>query len=216
MASCFLLRMTDDSIDGIYETLTRCAKISKNAGGIGVHAHCIRSAGAHIAGTNGTSNGLAAMLPVYNATARYVDQGGGKRKGAFAIYLEIWHADFPDCLLLLDPNRPAQMTAHDLFFGAWICDLFMKRVEQNGVWSLMCPDQCPGLYETYGDEFEQLYLKYESEKKYVKQVQAIDLWFKLLDCQIEHGHPYVLFKDACNKKSNQKNIGPLTGSNLCT
>ena len=215
-SSCFLLTMTEDSIKGIFETLARCAEISKTAGGIGLSVHCIRASGSYIAGTNGISNGLVPLLRVYNNTARYVDQGGGKRKGAFAIYLEPWHADIFDFLDLKKNHGKDEVRARDLFYALWIPDLFMKRVEQKGKWSLMCPDECPGLYDTYGEEFEQLYEKYEKEGKVRRTVEAQELWFAIIESQIETGTPYMLYKDACNKKSNQKNLGTIRSSNLCT
>ncbi|MFN8283139.1 MAG: ribonucleoside-diphosphate reductase subunit alpha [Chitinophagales bacterium] len=216
LSSCFLLTMKDDSITGIYETLTQCAKISQSAGGIGLSTHNIRAKGSYIKGTNGESNGLVPMLQVFNSTARYVDQGGGKRKGAFAIYLEPWHADIFEFLELRRPHGKEEMKARDLFFALWIPDLFMKRVRENGMWSLMCPSECPGLCDTYGDEFEALYLKYEAEGKARKQVKAQELWFHVLDSQIETGTPYMLYKDHVNRKSNQKNLGVIRSSNLCT
>ena len=216
-SSCFLLTMVDDSIEGIYETLSRCAAISKTAGGIGLNVHNVRAAGSYIAGTNGTSNGLAPMLQVFNATARYVDQGGGKRKGAFAIYIEPWHADIFDILELKKNTGGSDETrARDLFYGLWIPDLFMKRVQEKGTWSLMCPDECPGLCDVYGSEFEALYTRYEQEGRAKKTVDAQRLWFAILESQIESGTPYMLYKDACNHKSNQKNLGTIRGSNLCT
>lgn len=216
LSSCFLLTMKDDSITGIYETLTQCAKISQSAGGIGLSTHNIRAKGSYIKGTNGESNGLVPMLQVFNSTARYVDQGGGKRKGAFAIYLEPWHADVFEFLELRRPHGKEEMKARDLFFALWIPDLFMKRVRENGMWSLMCPSECPGLCDTYGDEFEALYTKYEAEGKIRKQVKAQELWFHVLDSQIETGTPYMLYKDHVNRKSNQKNLGVIRSSNLCT
>ena len=216
LSSCFLLTMKDDSISGIYETLTQCAKISQSAGGIGLSTHNIRAKGSYIKGTNGESNGLVPMLQVFNSTARYVDQGGGKRKGAFAIYLEPWHADVFEFLELRRPHGKEEMKARDLFFALWIPDLFMKRVRENGMWSLMCPSECPGLCDTYGDEFEALYLKYEAEGKARRQVKAQELWFHVLDSQIETGTPYMLYKDHVNRKSNQKNLGVIRSSNLCT
>lgn len=216
MASCFLLTMTEDSIDGIYTTLTRAAKISKAAGGIGINVSTIRASGSYIAGTNGFSNGLVPMLRVYNATARYVDQGGGKRKGAFAIYLEPWHADVFDFLDLRNNNGPDEIRARDLFYGLWINGIFMERVREDGVWSLMCPDECPGLVDCYGKKFDELYTKYEREGRFKKQVRAMELWMKILVFSFEHGLPYILFKDSANEKSNQKNLGCIRGSNLCT
>lgn len=216
MSSCFLLTMKDDSIDGIYETLRQTAKISQSAGGIGLSIHNIRATGAYISGTNGTSNGIVPMLRVFNDTARYVDQGGGKRKGAFAIYLEPWHADVFDFLDLRKNHGKEEMRARDLFYALWICDLFMKRVEDNADWSLFSPDEAPGLHECYGEEFEALYEKYEKEGRARKTIKAQDLWFAIIDAQIETGNPYMLYKDAANKKSNQKNVGTIKSSNLCT
>lgn len=216
LSSCFLLTMKDDSIKGIYDTLKNCAEISQAAGGIGLSIHNVRAKGSYIKGTGGESNGLVPMLQVFNSTARYVDQGGGKRKGAFAIYLEPWHADIFDFLELRRPHGKEEMKARDLFFALWIPDLFMKRVKENGTWSLMCPNECPGLCDTYGDEFEALYLKYESEGKFRKQINAQELWFHILDSQTETGTPYMLYKDHVNHKSNQKNLGIIRSSNLCT
>ncbi|KPM48777.1 ribonucleoside-diphosphate reductase subunit alpha [Jiulongibacter sediminis] len=216
LSSCFLLTMKDDSIDGIYDTLKQCAKISQSAGGIGLSIHNIRAKGSYIKGTNGTSNGIIPMLRVYNDTARYVDQGGGKRKGSFAIYLEPWHADIDDFLDLKKNHGKEEMRARDLFYAMWISDLFMKRVEADAEWSLFCPHECPGLADTYGDDFEKLYEKYESEGRARKTVKAQQLWFKILESQIETGTPYILYKDAANKKSNQKNLGTIKSSNLCT
>lgn len=216
LSSCFLLTMTDDSIDGIYETLTTCAKISKSAGGIGVNVHNIRAKGSYIAGTNGVSNGLVPMLRVYNATARYVDQGGNKRPGAFAIYLEPWHADVFDFLDLKKNTGKEEQRARDLFYALWIPDLFMKRVEADGMWSLMCPNECPGLQDCWGEEFEKLYEGYEKQGKFRRQVKAQKLWFAILEAQTETGTPYMLYKDACNRKSNQQNVGTIKCSNLCT
>ncbi len=216
LSSCFLLTMKDDSIKGIYDTLKNCAEISQAAGGIGLSIHNVRAKGSYIKGTGGESNGLVPMLQVFNATARYVDQGGGKRKGAFAIYLEPWHADIFDFLELRRPHGKEEMKARDLFFALWIPDLFMKRVKENGKWSLMCPNECPGLADTYGDEFEALYMKYEAEGKFRKQINAQELWFHILDSQTETGTPYMLYKDHVNRKSNQKNLGVIRSSNLCT
>ncbi len=216
LSSCFLLSMQDDSIDGIYDTLKQCAKISQSAGGIGLSIHNVRATGAYIKGTNGTSNGIVPMLRNFDMTARYVDQGGGKRKGSFAIYLEPWHADIFDFLDLRKNHGKEEMRARDLFYALWIPDLFMKRVEENGDWTIMSPDECPGLYEAYGDEFEALYEKYEREGKGRKTIKAQDLWFEILEAQIETGTPYMLYKDAANKKSNQKNLGTIRSSNLCT
>lgn len=216
LSSCFLLSMTDDSITGIFETLARCAKISQSAGGIGISIHNVRAQGSYIKGTGGTSNGIIPMLRVYNDTARYVDQGGGKRKGAFAVYLEPWHADIFDFLELKKNTGKEEMRARDLFYAMWISDLFMKRVKEGGQWSLFCPNEAPGLFDVYGAEFEELYTKYESEGRARSVVNAQDLWFKILDSQIETGTPYLLYKDAANEKSNQKNLGTIRSSNLCT
>src|SRR6478735_9326854 len=216
MSSCFLLTMKDDSIDGIYDTLKQTAKISQSAGGIGLSIHNIRATGSYIGGTNGTSNGIIPMLRVYNDTARYVDQGGGKRKGSFAIYLEPWHADVFDFLALKKNHGKEEMRARDLFYAMWIPDLFMQRVENNEMWSLFCPNEAPGLAEVWGEDFERLYQKYEKEGKARRQVKAQDLWFEILESQIETGTPYILYKDAANKKSNQKNLGTIKSSNLCT
>ena len=216
MSSCFLLQMQDDSIDGIYDTLKQTAKISQSAGGIGLSIHNIRATGSYIRGTNGTSNGIIPMLKVYNDTARYVDQGGGKRKGSFAIYIEPWHADVFEFLDLRKNTGAEEKRARDLFLALWISDLFMKRVEENGAWTLMCPNECPGLYDTYGEEFEALYTKYEAEGKGRKTIKARELWEKVLEAQIETGNPYMLYKDAANRKSNQKNLGVIRSSNLCT
>lgn len=216
MSSCFLLQMQDDSIDGIYDTLKQTAKISQSAGGIGLSAHNIRATGSYIRGTNGTSNGIIPMLKVYNDTARYVDQGGGKRKGSFAIYLEPWHADVFDFLDLRKNTGAEEKRARDLFLALWMPDLFMKRVEEDGVWTLMCPNECPGLYDSYGEEFEKLYIGYEKKKKGRKTIKARELWEKILEAQIETGNPYMLYKDAANRKSNQKNLGTIRSSNLCT
>jgi ribonucleoside-diphosphate reductase alpha subunit len=216
MSSCFLLTMKEDSIEGIYDTLKSCAQISQSAGGIGLAIHNIRATGSYIKGTNGTSNGIVPMLRVFNDTARYVDQGGGKRKGSFAMYIEPWHADVFDFLDLKKNTGKEEMRARDLFFALWIPDLFMKRVEENGDWTLMCPHECPGLSDTYGDDFEKLYLSYEAAGKGRKTIKAQDLWFKVLESQIETGTPYMLYKDAANKKSNQQNLGTIKSSNLCT
>ena len=216
MSSCFLLTMKDDSIDGIYDTLKQTARISQSAGGIGLSVHNVRATGSYIAGTNGTSNGIVPMLRVFNDTARYVDQGGGKRKGSFAIYIEPWHADIFDFLELKKNHGKEEMRARDLFYAMWTPDLFMKRVEQNAEWTLMCPNECPDLFNVHGDEFDQLYLKYESEGKGRKTIKARELWEKILESQIETGTPYMLYKDAANRKSNQKNLGTIRSSNLCT
>jgi ribonucleotide reductase alpha subunit len=216
LSSCFLLQMSDDSIHGIYETLTRCAKISKAAGGIGLCVHNIRARGTYIKGTRGVSNGLVPMLRVFDVTSRYVDQGGGKRPGAFAVYIEPWHADIFDVLNLKKNHGKEEQRARDLFYGLWIPDLFMKRVEEDGTWSLMCPDQCRGLQYCHGEEFEKLYTQYEKEGKAVRTVRARELWGAILDAQIETGTPYMLYKDACNAKSNQQNLGTIQCSNLCT
>ena len=215
MSSCFLLDMNEDSITGIYKTLADCAKISQHAGGIGLTAHKIRATGSYIAGMNGTSNGIVPMLRVYNNTARYVDQAG-RRKGSFAIYLEPWHADIFEFLNLKKNTGSEEHRARDLFYALWIPDLFMKRVKENGMWSLMCPNECKGLYEVYGDQFEDLYLKYEQDDSKVRKViKAQDLWLKIIHSQIETGTPYMLYKDACNSKSNQRNLGTIKSSNLC-
>ncbi len=216
LSSCFLLTVTEDSIPGIFETLSRCAKISQSAGGIGLSIHDIRAKGSYIKGTGGTSNGIVPMLKVYNDTARYVDQGGGKRKGAFAVYVEPWHADIFDFLDLKKNHGKEELRARDLFYALWIPDLFMQRVKENGDWSLFCPNECPGLSDSYGGEFEALFHKYEQEGKARKTIKAQELWFAILDSQIETGTPYMLYKDACNKKSNQKNLGTIKSSNLCT
>ncbi|CAM4058954.1 ribonucleoside-diphosphate reductase subunit alpha [Gillisia hiemivivida] len=216
MSSCFLLTMKDDSIDGIYDTLKQTAKISQSAGGIGLSIHNVRATGSYISGTNGTSNGIVPMLRVFNDTARYVDQGGGKRKGSFAMYVEPWHADIFDFLDLKKNHGKEEMRARDLFYAMWIPDLFMQRVEKDGDWTLMCPNECPGLFDIYGDEFEALYHKYEAEGKGRKSIKARELWEKILESQIETGTPYMLYKDAANRKSNQKNLGTIRSSNLCT
>jgi ribonucleoside-diphosphate reductase alpha chain len=216
MSSCFLLTMKEDSIDGIYDTLKQTAKISQSAGGIGLAIHGIRATGSYIGGTNGTSNGIIPMLKVFNDTARYVDQGGGKRKGAFAVYLEPWHADVFEFLDLRKNHGKEEMRARDLFYALWIPDLFMKRVEAGGEWSLFCPNEAPGLHECWGAEFEALYAKYEAAGKARKTIKAQDLWFAILDAQIETGTPYLLYKDAANGKSNQQNLGTIKSSNLCT
>ena len=216
MSSCFLLTMKEDSIDGIYDTLKSCAQISQSAGGIGLAMHNIRATGSYIKGTNGASNGIVPMLRVYNDTARYVDQGGGKRKGSFAMYLEPWHADVFDFLDLKKNHGKEEQRARDLFYALWIPDLFMKRVKENGDWTLMCPHECPGLSDTHSAEFEVLYEKYEKEGKGRKTIKAQELWFKILESQIETGTPYMLYKDAANSKSNQQNLGTIKSSNLCT
>lgn len=216
MSSCFLLTMKEDSIPGIYDTLKSCAQISQSAGGIGLSIHSVRATGSYIKGTNGTSNGIVPMLRVFNDTARYVDQGGGKRKGSFAIYLEPWHADVFDFLDLKKNHGKEEQRARDLFFALWIPDLFMKRVKNNEKWTLMCPHECPGLADTHSEAFEALYTKYESEGKGRKTINAQDLWFKILESQIETGTPYMLYKDAANAKSNQQNLGVIKSSNLCT
>ncbi len=216
MSSCFLLTMKDDSIDGIYDTLKQTAKISQSAGGIGLAIHNIRATGSYIGGTNGTSNGLVPMLRVFNDTARYVDQGGGKRKGAFAVYLEPWHADVFEFLDLRKNHGKEELRARDLFYALWICDLFMKRVEADEEWSLFCPNEAPGLHECYGEEFEKLYTQYETEGRARKKIKAQELWFAILESQIETGTPYLLYKDAANSKSNQQNLGTIKSSNLCT
>jgi ribonucleoside-diphosphate reductase alpha chain len=216
LSSCFLLSMCDDSIAGIYKTLSDCAMISKYAGGIGLHISNIRARGSMIKGTNGQSNGIVPMLRVFNNTARYVDQGGGKRNGSFAMYLEPWHADVEDFLRMKQNTGAEEERARDLFYALWVPDLFMRRVESNGTWSLFCPNEAPGLADVVGEEFEALYMKYENEKRYRKQVSAQKLWFQILDSQIETGTPYLLYKDAANKKSNQQNLGVIKSSNLCT
>ncbi|KAI7853532.1 ribonucleotide reductase [Circinella umbellata] len=216
LSSCYLVQMQDDSIEGIYDTLTTCAIISKSAGGIGCSFQKIRASGSYIAGTNGTSNGIVPMLRVYNDTARFVTQGGGKRNGSFAMYLEPWHYDVFEFLDLRKNTGKEEVRARDLFLGLWVPDLFMKRVEENGDWSLFCPNEAPGLDQCYGEEFEKLYTRYEQEGRARKSVSAQKLWFAVLDAQIETGMPYMLYKDACNQKSNQKNLGTITGSNLCT
>ncbi|MEG9327325.1 ribonucleoside-diphosphate reductase subunit alpha [Salinimicrobium catena] len=216
MSSCFLLTMKDDSIDGIYDTLKQTAKISQSAGGIGLSIHNVRATGSYISGTNGTSNGIVPMLRVFNDTARYVDQGGGKRKGSFAIYVEPWHADIFDFLDLKKNHGKEEMRARDLFYAMWIPDLFMKRVEEDAQWTLMCPNECPDLYNKHGEEFEKLYLKYEAEDKGRKTIRARELWEKILESQIETGTPYMLYKDSANRKSNQQNLGTIRSSNLCT
>jgi len=216
MSSCFLLTMKDDSIDGIYDTLKQTAKISQSAGGIGLAIHNVRATGSYIRGTNGTSNGIVPMLRVFNDTARYVDQGGGKRKGSFAIYLETWHADIFEFLDLKKNTGKEEMRARDLFFAMWTSDLFMKRVEEDTTWTLMCPNECPGLDNLYGEEFEALYTSYEAQGKGRKTIKARELWEKILESQIETGTPYMLYKDAANRKSNQKNLGTIRSSNLCT
>ncbi len=216
LASCFLLAMKDDSVHGIYDTLKECALISKYSGGIGLHVHNIRANNSFIRGTNGYSNGLVPMLRVFNDTARYIDQGGGKRNGSFAIYLEPWHADIFEFLELKKNHGNELERARDLFYGMWIPDLFMKKVKSDSEWCLFCPDECPGLSDCWGDEFVTLYEKYESEKKYKAKVSSQKLWFAILNSQIETGTPYLLYKDACNRKSNQNNLGTIKSSNLCT
>lgn len=216
MSSCFLLQMQDDSIDGIYNTLKQTAKISQSAGGIGLSIHNVRATGSYIKGTNGSSNGIVPMLRVFNDTARYVDQGGGKRKGSFAIYLEPWHADIHDFLDLKKNHGKEEQRARDLFYAMWMPDLFMKRVEENAEWSLFCPHEAPGLSDCWGEEFEALYERYEKEGRARKKVKAQDLWYTIIESQIETGTPYILYKDACNRKSNQQNLGTIKSSNLCT
>ena len=216
LSSCFLLTMKEDSIDGIYDTLKQCAKISQSAGGIGLSIHNVRGTGSYIKGTNGVSNGIIPMLRNFDMTARYVDQGGGKRKGSFAIYIEPWHSDIFEFLQLKKNHGKEELRARDLFYAMWIPDLFMKRVESNEDWSLFSPDEAKNLHETYGEEFERLYEKYEKEGKARKTVKAQDLWFEILEAQIETGNPYILYKDAANIKSNQKNLGTIKSSNLCT
>jgi len=215
LSSCFLLGMEDDSIEGIFNTLKDCANISKWAGGIGLHMHNVRAEGSHINGTNGTSNGIVPMLRVFNNTARYVDQGGGKRNGSFAIYLEPWHADIDHFLDLKKNHGDEEMRAKDLFYALWIPDLFMECVEKDKYWYLMCPNQSRGLSDAYGDDFKKLYETYVEEGKFIKKIKARELWFKILDSQMETGTPYMLYKDACNMKSNQKNLGTIKSSNLC-
>ena len=216
MSSCFLLTMKDDSIDGIYDTLKQTAKISQSAGGIGLSIHNVRATGSYISGTNGTSNGIVPMLRVFNDTARYVDQGGGKRKGSFAMYVEPWHADIFDFLDLKKNHGKEEMRARDLFYAMWMPDLFMKRVQEDGKWTLMCPHECPGLFDTYGEEFEKLYEKYEAKGRGRRTIKAREVWEKIMESQIETGTPYMLYKDAANRKSNQKNLGTIRSSNLCT
>ncbi|WP_272021755.1 ribonucleoside-diphosphate reductase subunit alpha [Olleya namhaensis] len=216
MSSCFLLAMQDDSIDGIYDTLKQTAKISQSAGGIGLSIHNVRATGSYIAGTNGTSNGIVPMLKVFNDTARYVDQGGGKRKGSFAMYIEPWHADIFSFLDLKKNTGAEELRARDLFYAMWMPDLFMARVQDNAEWTLMCPNECPGLSDVHSEEFEALYTKYEAEGKGRKSIKARELWEKILESQIETGTPYMLYKDAANRKSNQKNLGTIKSSNLCT
>src|SRR6201986_205548 len=216
MSSCFLLTMKDDSIEGIYDTLKQTAKISQSAGGIGLSIHNVRATGSYISGTNGTSNGIIPMLRVFNDTARYVDQGGGKRKGAFAADLEPWHADIFEFLDLRKNNGKEEMRARDLFYALWLSDLFMKRVEADENWSLLCPHEAPGLADCWGAEFEALYTRYESEGRARRTVKAQELWFAVLDAQVETGTPYLLYKDAANSKSNQQNLGTIKSSNLCT
>ncbi|MDX2285933.1 MAG: ribonucleoside-diphosphate reductase subunit alpha [Bacteroidia bacterium] len=216
LSSCFLLSMQEDSIDGIYETLKQCAQISQSAGGIGLSIHNVRATGSYIKGTNGNSNGIVPMLRVFNDTARYVDQGGGKRKGAFAIYLEPWHADIFDFLDLKKNHGKEELRARDLFYAMWIPDLFMKRVRDNGKWSLFCPNEAPGLYDSWGEEFEARYTAFEAQGLARREVNAQDLWFQILESQIETGTPYILYKDHANRKSNQQNLGTIRSSNLCT
>lgn len=216
LSSCFLISMHDDSIQGIYKTLSDVAQISKNAGGIGLHIHNIRGTGSYIKGTNGNSNGIIPMLKVFNETARYVDQGGGRRKGSFAVYIEPWHCDIEDFLNLRKNHGKEELRARDLFLALWTPDLFMERVKENGDWTLFSPDEAPGLADVYGEEFKKLYLKYESQNKGRKVIKAQDLWYKIIEAQIETGVPYILYKDAANNKSNQKNLGTIKSSNLCT
>ena len=215
LSSCYLIAMESDSIDGIFNTLKECANISKHAGGIGVHVHNIRAAGSHIRGTNGTSNGLVPMLRVFNNTARYIDQGG-KRNGTIAVYLEPWHADIAHFLEMKMNHGDEDAKGRDLFYALWVPDLFMSRVKANAEWSLFCPDECPGLSDVYGDEFDALYSKYEAEGRHRAKVKARDLWFRILDSQMETGTPYLCYKDAVNKKTNQKNLGVIRSSNLCS
>ena len=216
LSSCYLLTMENDSIDGIYSTLRDCALISKWAGGIGLHIHNVRASGSHIRGTNGTSNGIVPMLRVFNNTAKYVDQGGGKRNGSFAIYMEPWHADIEMFLQMRKNHGDEELKARDLFYALWVPDLFMERVKNDEMWTLMCPDECPGLSDVYGDKFNDLYKKYEEKNKGRTAIKARSLWFQILDAQMETGTPYLLYKDACNRKSNQQNIGTIKSSNLCT
>ena len=216
LSSCFLIAMENDSIAGIYNTLSDCANISKWAGGIGLHIHNIRATGSHIRGTNGTSNGIVPMLRVFNNTAKYVDQGGGKRNGSFAIYLEPWHSDIEIFLQMRKNHGDEELKARDLFYALWIPDLFMERIKSDGNWTLMCPDECPGLADLYGDEFKELYEKYETSGRGRVTMSARKLWFQILDAQMETGTPYLCYKDAANRKSNQKNIGVIKSSNLCT
>lgn len=216
LSSCFLLTMVSDSIEGIFKSVEQCAMISKSAGGIGLNVHCIRAKGTSISGTNGTSNGLVPMLRVFNNVARYVDQGGGKRPGAFAIYLEPWHSDVFEFLDLKKNTGKEEHRARDLFYALWIPDLFMKRVEDNEDWSLMCPHKCPGLADVWGDKFEELYMKYEKEGRANRAIKAQSLWYAIIESQVETGTPYMLFKDSCNRKSNQQNVGTIKCSNLCT
>ena len=216
LSSCYLLSMEDDSIEGIYNTLKDCALISKWAGGIGLHIHNVRASGSHIRGTNGESNGIVPMLKVFNNTAKYVDQGGGKRNGSFAIYLEPWHSDIEIFLQMRKNHGDEELKARDLFYALWMPDLFMQRMKTGGKWTLMCPDECPGLADVYGKDFEELYAKYENEGKGRKTMDARDLWFQILDAQMETGTPYLLYKDAANLKSNQKNLGTIKSSNLCS
>ena len=216
LSSCFLVCMKEDSIEGIYDTLKTCAVISKSAGGIGLSIHNIRAKDSYIRGTNGVSNGIVPMLRVFNNTARYVDQGGGKRKGSFAIYLEPWHADVFDFLMLKKNSGAEENRARDLFFALWIPDLFMKRVEEGKMWTLFCPDVAPGLSDVWGDEFVELYERYEREGKGRRTIKAQELWFAIVESQVETGTPYMMYKDACNRKSNQQNLGTIKSSNLCT
>lgn len=216
LSSCFLIAMENDSISGIYNTLSDCANISKWAGGIGLHIHNIRATGSHIRGTNGTSNGIVPMLRVFNNTAKYVDQGGGKRNGSFAIYLEPWHSDIEVFLQMRKNHGDEELKARDLFYALWIPDLFMERIKSDGNWTLMCPDECPGLADVYGDDFKELYEKYENSGRGRITMSARKLWFQILDAQMETGTPYLCYKDAANRKSNQKNIGVIKSSNLCT
>lgn len=216
LSSCFLLQMQSDSIEGIYNTLKQTAQISQSAGGIGLSIHHIRATGSYIRGTNGTSNGIVPMLRVFNDTARYVDQGGGKRKGSFAVYLEPWHADVFEFLELKKNHGKEELRARDLFYAMWVPDLFMKRVKEEGEWSLFCPNEAPGLADCYGMQFELLYTKYEEEGRARRTIPARELWTAILESQIETGTPYMLYKDAANEKSNQKNLGTIKSSNLCT
>ena len=216
LSSGFLLQIKEDSIEGIFDTLKQCAKISQTAGGIGLSIHNVRATGSYIRGTGGFSNGIVPMLRVFNNTARYIDQGGGKRNGVIAVYLEPWHADIEEFLDLRKNHGKEEVRAHDLYTALWVPDLFMQRVESNGVWSLFSPDEAPGLAAVWGKAFESLCAQYEEEERYRKQIPARELWFKILESQIETGNPYLVYKDACNSKSNQQHLGTIQSSNLCT